>query len=324
VRGDGAQARLLPASSPAEEMPTEKAALPAAAGSEEPPPQVWLVESKPDHEIYSSGLRVETRNTVNNTPRYWTKLDRTTGEIAHGDGPPAGIVFHSTESHIAPFEQAENARLRRAGDGVLEYVRRNRSYHYLIDRFGRVHRVVAESDAAFHAGISVWGDDRTAWLNLNQSFVGVSLEAATAGENGDRNPITPAQIHALKNLTAMLRSRYGIAAANCVTHAQVSVNAHNRLMGHHTDWATGFPWAAIGLQDNYALPLVSMTEFGFGYDPDFLSAGAAAWTGLAISEKQVRQRAASAGLTVPLYRAQLHDQYRNAITRVAREKESNP
>ena len=39
----------------------------------------------------------------------------------------------------------------RLGESLLEYVRRGRAYHYLIDRFGRVYRVVAESDAANHA-----------------------------------------------------------------------------------------------------------------------------------------------------------------------------
>jgi hypothetical protein len=247
-----------------------------------------------------------------------------TGEISRGGGFPAGLVFHSTESHIVPFEASKNTTLRIAAEGVLEYVRRNRSYHYLIDRFGRVHRVVAESDEAFHAGVSVWGDAESAWLGLNQSFLGVSLEAATAGGNADRNPITPAQVHALKNLTAMLRSRYSIPSSNCITHAQVSLNGAGRLLGHHIDWVSGFPFAAIGLPDNYSLPLISVTAFGFNYDPEFLSAGAAAWTGLALSEKQVRQRAASTGLTLPLYRAQLNEQYRNALARAAREKENTP
>ena len=72
------------------------------------------------------------------------------------------------------------------------------------------------------------------------------------------------------------------------------------MLGHHIDWVSGFPFAALGLPANYSLPLISVTAFGFRCDPEFLSAGAAAWTGLALSEKQVRQRAASTGLTLPL------------------------
>jgi len=41
-------------------------------------------------------------------------------------------------------------------------------------------------------------------------------------------------------LTDMLRKRYGIPAGNCVTHAQVSVNPSNLLIGYHIDWASSF------------------------------------------------------------------------------------
>ena len=41
----------------------------------------------------------------------------------------------------------------------------------MIDRFGRVFRIVHESDIANHAGLSVWGDERGAYVNLNASFL---------------------------------------------------------------------------------------------------------------------------------------------------------
>jgi len=53
-------------------------------------------------------------------------------------------------------------------------------------------------------------------------------------------------------LTRMLRSRYSIAAENCVTHAQVSVNPSNMQLSYHVDWAAAFSFAALGLPDNYA------------------------------------------------------------------------
>ena len=62
--------------------------------------------------------------------------------------------------------------LKRLGESLLEYVRRKHAYHYLIDRFGRVYRVVAESDTANHAGYSVWADDEWFYVNLNESFLG--------------------------------------------------------------------------------------------------------------------------------------------------------
>jgi hypothetical protein len=51
-----------------------------------------------------------------------------------------GKLFHTTESQQAPFEAGENRHLKRIGESALAQVRRNRSYNFLIDRFGRVYR----------------------------------------------------------------------------------------------------------------------------------------------------------------------------------------
>ena len=53
---------------------------------------------------------------------------------------------------------------------MLEFVKQNRSYHFVIDRFGRVFRIVKESDSANHSGMSIWGDDKGVYVNLNPSF----------------------------------------------------------------------------------------------------------------------------------------------------------
>ena len=55
-------------------------------------------------------------------------------------------------------------------------------------------------------------------------------------------------MHAARILTEMLRGKYHIPASNCVTHAQVSVNPDNMLVGYHTDWAGNFPFLDIGLK----------------------------------------------------------------------------
>ena len=99
---------------------------------------------------------------------------------------PVGIVYHTTESLQAPFEPGQNNVLKRVGESLLEYVRRRRCYNFLIDRFGRVFRIVNESDAADHAGHSVWADDRYFYVNLNDSFIGISFEAQTVA--GRRPP----------------------------------------------------------------------------------------------------------------------------------------
>jgi len=73
--------------------------------------------------------------------------DRRTLELLEWRSGPAGIVYHTTESNIAPFDEEHSVRLRRVGRWMLEYVRDNRSYHFVIDRFGRVHRIVREAGA---------------------------------------------------------------------------------------------------------------------------------------------------------------------------------
>jgi hypothetical protein len=220
---------------------------------------------------------------------------------------PVGIVYHSTESHLAPFEEAQNGRLRQLGRNLLENVRRERSYHYVIDRFGRVFREVGESDTANHAGHSVWADARGIYVNLNAGFLGVALE----GRSGEVDALTAAQVSASRMLTEMLRSRYRIATENCVTPAQVSVNPSNMHLGYHVDWAAGFPFAALGLPNNYAQPPASVWALGFDFSPALIHLSGGEWAGLASAERQVKLQAEAEGLPLWRYRAMLRHRYQD-------------
>jgi hypothetical protein len=285
--------------------------------------EVWLVESQKGYEIYSNGLRVENRFAIANRVRSFVAFDRRVPGTPPGmtGTDPAGIVFHTTESHSAPFEPGQNRALKRAGEALLEFVRDKRSYHFVIDRFGRVHRVVLESDAANHAGYSVWADEKWIYLNLNSSFLGVSFEGETEHAH-DR--ITPAQIHAGKILTEMLRSKYHLGAGNCVTHAQVSVNPDNLHLGYHTDWAGNFPFEEIGLGNNYAQAIPGLYLFGFEYDPVFVNAtGAPLWKGLALAEERLREEATVEGLTVAEYKRILRKRYREKLAAVESKGETS-
>jgi len=284
-------------------------------------PNVWLVEQSVQSEIYSNGLRVENLLAVSNQPRSYSLLSRG----AQGDrGPvrfqPAGIVFHTTESDQAPFEARQSRTIQRIGRELLLYVRNRRAYHFLIDRFGGVHRVVVESDAANHAGNSVWADSRWSYLDLNASFLGVAFEARTLG---DQPPINQAQIHAAKVLTEMLRSKYRILPENCVTHAQVSVNPDNNKVGWHTDWGSNFPFKDIGLPDNYEQPNPSLYLFGFGYDATYMkSTCPSLWRGLVQAEERVREAAAERGFSVAAYTKSLQKKYREQIS-ILRNRSAN-
>jgi hypothetical protein len=280
-------------------------------------PRVWLVDKSGVTELYSNGLRIDLTFAVSNRPRRRFPVFPLGGGTEPRDegSAPVGIVYHTTESNLAPFEEEENHRLQRLGRNLMEWVRLDRSYHYVIDRFGRVYRVVQETDAANHAGASIWADDRGVYVNLNDSFLGVSFE----GQTGSIGEMTPAQVSAGKILTEMLRSRYGISAQNCVTHAQVSVNPRNMRIGSHTDWADKFPFAGVGLPDNYSIPLASMLVFGFEYDSAFLRATGTRWRGLDLAELQIARQAAAEGLETGRYRAILRHRFQD-IAAALKEK----
>jgi hypothetical protein len=289
---------------------------PGAPGSSSQPdlPEVWMVEQKGDYEMYSNGLRIETGSTVSNEPRRILEFKAENLRIIAGSSKPAGIVYHTTESHIAPFEAKQNQRLRRVGRWLLGYVRDQRAYHYVIDRFGRVHRVVKEEDAAWHAGHSIWADGDRAFVYLNHSFLAVALESETKPGDTLTEGVTEAQIHAARTLTELLRARYGIPSGNCVTHAQVSVNPANFRIGNHTDWGGSFPFAEVGLPDNYQRPVGALVLFGFGYDDEFVRAtGPRMWKGLALSEDQVRQEATARGVPAMNLRSELRQRYRSVL-----------
>jgi hypothetical protein len=277
---------------------------------------VWLVDKTQDFETYSNGLRIDNRYAVSGEPRVFYPVYQRTAIDANQPewrSQPAGIVFHTTESDQAAFEEDQNRNLKRIGEDVLHFVKRHRCYHFLIDRFGQVFRVVQESDLANHAGNSVWADDRVIYVNLNGGFLGIAFETQTQ-KGQDLPSATAAQIHSARVLTQMLRGKYRIPSANCVTHAQVSVNPANMLVGYHTDWAGNFPFLELGLNDNYTAPPAAIFAFGFDYDPTFVHAtGARIWQGLGLAEDQIRTQAAAQGLPVPEYRAILQKKYKEII-----------
>ncbi len=276
-----------------------------------PSADVWSVEKASDFEAYSNGLRIENQYAVSNRPRAYVAFSMADAEGSGGEKrtDPAGIVYHTTESLQAPFESSENNRLKRVGESLIDYVRRRRCYNFLIDRFGRVFRIVKESDAAYHAGHSVWADDRYFYVNLNDSFIGISFEAQTGAGEASTNAGN-AQVRAAAMLTEMLRSRYKISGRNCVTHAQVSVNPSNMQIGYHVDWASSFPFEKLGLPDNYAMPSPAISLFGFAFNASFEHrAGVRLAAGAMDADRALAARAQAVHLSLAAYRKALHRRY---------------
>jgi hypothetical protein len=270
---------------------------------------VWLVEEGSDYEVYSNGLRIDTGFQVTNQRRFYQILDRSNDltPLPEWRSQPVGIVYHTTESALAPFAADQNDQLRHLAQALVSHLRESKSYNFVIDRFGRVFRVVEETSAAYHAGNSIWADDKYAYLNLNNSFLGVAFEA----QAGSEEVINSAQVHAGRVLTELLRAKYRIAAENCVTHAQVSVNPSNMRIGYHTDWANSFPFEDMGLPNNYDQPLASLTDFGFDYDITFMRAMAQPmWRGLSVSEAQFANAAAAERRSKTSHRIAGQERYR--------------
>jgi len=279
-------------------------------------PGVWLVEKTSDSETYSNGLRVHYRVFTHQRSYVVFPVDRPEETAGERRTQPAGIVFHTTESRQAPFAEEQTRVLKHIGESLLEYVQRRHAYNFVIDRFGRVYQVVSEGDAANHSGYSVWADTQKLYINLNESFLGVSFEAQT-NPGQEEASVSPGQVRAAAMLTEMLRSRYAIAANNCVTHAQVSVNPSNMHVGLHTDWASSFPFEQVGLPNNYAQPLAALALFGFEYDSAFEHwAGTRVFAGVEAAEELARDKAAHRGLDIREYRTLMQRLYREKLARL--------
>lgn len=262
--------------------------------------KVWLAEQGDGYEFYSNGARVLTEFETEGSSRSFYRFDlqALAEQSAQGEilSKPVGIVYHVSESDLLPFAGSYNSSLQNMSRELLEYSRGHKLYNYVIDRFGRTYRIVRDESAASHAGNSVWSDGKSVYVNLSASFVGICFEGRGAAMGAEG--INEAQIYAARVLTAVLRSKYGIDDANCVTHGLVSVNPSNRLMGYHTDWVSEFPFEALGLSNKYQSELVAISRLGFGYDQAYVAAAGGKWPGLERADAALRDEAAKNSISV--------------------------
>jgi hypothetical protein len=294
--------------------------------------RVWLAEEGEGFEFYSNGARVLTEFETAGAKRSFYKFDleslasSSTGSSVGNSNEsetlssPVGIVYHVSESDLLPFADRYNSSLQDHSRALLEYARAHRLYNYLIDRFGRTYRIVRDEFVANHAGNSVWSDGRNVYVNLSASFIGICFEGRGAAMGAEG--INEAQIYAARVVTAVLRSKYGIDDANCVTHGLVSVNPSNHLMGYHTDWVSEFPFEALGLSNKYETELAAISRLGFGYDQAYVSAAGGKWSGLERADAKLREAAEKDGSSVEAERRELARGFQHAYARQrALEKE---
>ncbi|HEY9285940.1 MAG TPA: peptidoglycan recognition family protein [Pyrinomonadaceae bacterium] len=285
------------------------------------PERVWLVERKDGYERYSNGGRVITEFETENRARGFVALPRDADlsnvKVSAGGAEvrrdPVGIVYHTSESDMLPFTPDQNDSIEARSRGLLEYVRRHKSYNYLIDRFGQIYRVVRDEDAAHHAGNSVWADERSLYVGLNESFIGVCFETSMSAGTKEEQ-MTEAQVVAGRLLTQIIRNRHRIDDANCVTHGLVSVNPSNMLIAFHHDWARNFPFEAMGLSDKYKIAPASVSHFGFTYDDEIVAKlGGALWSGVVAAEGEFRTRAERARRTPDELRELMRARFREQM-----------
>jgi hypothetical protein len=294
--------------------------------------KVWLVESSDGYERYSNGGRIITEFETGNRPRGFVALPRDADlaavKVSAGGAEvrraPVGIVYHTSESDMLPFTPDNSASLEVRSRGLLEFVRRHKSYNYLIDRFGQIYRVVRDEDAAHHAGNSVWADRENLYVGLNESFIGVCFETSMSAETREEQ-LTEAQVVAGRLLTQIIRSRHEIDDENCVTHGLVSVNPSNMLIAFHHDWARNFPFEAMGLSDKYKIAPASVSHFGFTYDDEIVSKlGGALWLVVVRVEDVFRARAEREGRTPDELRELMRARFREQMNLSHRFRDERP
>lgn len=117
---------------------------------------------------------------------------------------------------------------------------KNVSSHYLISDTEPpvIYQLVAESQRAWHAGVSQWYD----YPDLNTSSIGIEIVNAGRLADGSWQPYSPAQIDSLIALINDIRTRHPIADAHIVGHSDI---APQRKL----DPGPAFPWAQLAAAD---------------------------------------------------------------------------
>lgn len=104
------------------------------------------------------------------------------------------------------------------------------SSHYLIRKDGHIAQLVPDSEAAWHAGKSVWKGLDSA--EIQHCSLGIEMENANTG----RDPYPQVQLDAAHDLCAQKIARYHITRDMVVRHLDIAIPK-----GRKTD-PTGLPW----------------------------------------------------------------------------------
>ncbi|MES3027778.1 MAG: N-acetylmuramoyl-L-alanine amidase [Pseudomonadota bacterium] len=135
--------------------------------------------------------------------------------------PPDILVLHYTGMKTGPEALA---RLRDAESKV--------SSHYLVEEDGRVFRLVPEERRAWHAGVSSWKGES----DINGRSIGI--EIVNPGHEFGYRPFPEAQVAAVIELVADIRTRWSIEDSRIIGHSDVAPDRKQ-------DPGELFPWKRL-------------------------------------------------------------------------------
>ena len=123
--------------------------------------------------------------------------------------------------------QSERESLKR-----LSSSKSNVSCHFLINKRGKVYRMVEDNKIAWHAGKSWWGN----YKNLNKSSIGIEL--VNKGHQFGYTNFKKLQLSSLIKICKILIKKYKIKKKNIIAHSDI---APLRKM----DPGEKFPWKEL-------------------------------------------------------------------------------
>ena len=135
--------------------------------------------------------------------------------------PPDILVLHYTGMKTGPEALA---RLRDAESKV--------SSHYLVEEDGRVFRLVPEERRAWHAGVSSWKGES----DINGRSIGI--EIVNPGHEFGYRSFPEAQVAAVIDLVADIRTRWSIEDSRIIGHSDVAPDRKQ-------DPGELFPWKRL-------------------------------------------------------------------------------
>ena len=147
------------------------------------------------------------------------------------------IIIHYTGM------QSERESLKRLCDPRFKV-----SCHFLINRKGKIFKIVDELKIAWHAGKSKWKEKK----NLNKNSIGIEL--VNKGHKYGYQNFPKIQINSLINLCKKLKKRFKIHNKLILGHSDIAPN-------RKVDPGEKFPWNYLSLKGIGIYPIRKKTKF---------------------------------------------------------------